>query len=43
MMNDVRQEDIHAAESLLSDPGLFEAEPADAFRSRGVIRFAQYG
>jgi len=40
MIIGVRQEEIHAAESLVSDPGLFEAEPADAFRSREVIRFA---
>lgn len=38
MMNDVIQEEIHAAEPLVSDPGLFEAETADVFRSREVIR-----
>jgi len=43
MMIDVRQEEIHAAESLVSDPGLFEVQPADVFRSREVICFAQYG
>jgi hypothetical protein len=36
MMNYVR----HAAEPLVSDPGLFEAETADVFRSREVIRRA---
>ena len=39
-MNYVRQEEIHAAEPLVSDPSLFEDETADLFRSREVIRRA---
>ena len=39
-MNYVRQEEIHAAEPLVSDPSFFEDETADLFRSREVIRRA---
>jgi hypothetical protein len=42
VINDVRQEEILAAEPLVSDSGLFEAETADVFRSREVIRHAMW-
>jgi hypothetical protein len=38
MINNVRQAEIHAAEPVVSDSDLFEAEMADVFRSRKFIR-----